>query len=458
MSDALTPFLQFAPQVRPGPDWSELRLGELGYSGLEEKSVRLDLSADEQRVFAGLQQGMARADYHSALNQLPPARRMETAALVEGLGRQGHLFEQLRAGQRLLASRQLVSPWFRPAPVDPASAYALSGFALLRRQGDGILLESPLCHARILFTVEGHATAAGLLAGGVEPGWDADAPSAALIRMLVDSGFMIRRLADGSTIEDQQPALRDWAFHDLLFHARSRTGRHRYPYGKVEPGESGFADQYAEPINDLQWAGEPIVLPQPDLARLAQEELPFTQVLENRRSRRMAQPTPLTLDMVAEFLFRTARIKQRDAPAPVGPWRPFASAAGVGEIDVFLSVFACEGLDAGLYRYDAENHLLQRIVVSRESLAQLESFSGMEPLGVHFLITARFGKLNTRYNSIAYSLVLRNVGCLLQTMYLVATAMDRAPCAIGAGDADVFARITGLPYEVQGTVGDFVLR
>jgi hypothetical protein len=49
------------------------------------------------------------------------------------------------------------------------------------------------------------------------------------------------------------------------------------------------------------------------------------------------------------------------------------------------------------------------------------------------VITARFARVAWKYESIAYQLVLKHVGVLIQTMYLVATAMELAPCAVGNG-------------------------
>jgi hypothetical protein len=45
----------------------------------------------------------------------------------------------------------------------------------------------------------------------------------------------------------------------------------------------------------------------------------------------------------------------------------------------------------------------------------------------------------------------------MQTMYLVAAAMDLAGCAIGWGDAELFARAAELPALVHGSVGEFAL-
>jgi SagB-type dehydrogenase family enzyme len=57
----------------------------------------------------------------------------------------------------------------------------------------------------------------------------------------------------------------------------------------------------------------------------------------------------------------------------------------------------------------------------------------------------------------AYAAVLKDVGVLYQTMYLVATAMGLAPCALGGGDSDLFAAAIGGDYYAEASVGEFLL-
>jgi hypothetical protein len=42
-------------------------------------------------------------------------------------------------------------------------------------------------------------------------------------------------------------------------------------------------------------------------------------------------------------------------------------------------------------------------------------------------------------------------------MYLVATAMNLAPCAIGGGNSDRFAAAVGTDYYAETSVGEFIL-
>jgi SagB-type dehydrogenase family enzyme len=85
--------------------------------------------------------------------------------------------------------------------------------------------------------------------------------------------------------------------------------------------------------------------------------------------------------------------------------------------------------------------------------------AGMEknPPQVLITITARFQRLSWKYESMAYNVILKNVGVLYQTMYLVATAMELSPCALGGGDSDLFAKTAGLNYYEETSVGEFLL-
>ena len=59
--------------------------------------------------------------------------------------------------------------------------------------------------------------------------------------------------------------------------------------------------------------------------------------------------------------------------------------------------------------------------------------------------------------SFAYSLLLAEAGALMQTMYLVATAMELAPCALGACDARLVQKLLGSRDGEEVAVGEFLI-
>jgi len=142
--------------------------------------------------------------------------------------------------------------------------------------------------------------------------------------------------------------------------------------------------------------------------------------------------------------------------------RPYPSGGSSYPLELYLAVDNCEGLDRGFYFYDAGEHTLAPIgVQARELDALLKSAAfAMGESGIpQILITiaARFGRVSWKYSSIAYSLILKDVGVLTQTFYLMATAMGLGGCAIGSSNIDLFARMTGIDFYVEGPVGQFAI-
>ena len=81
------------------------------------------------------------------------------------------------------------------------------------------------------------------------------------------------------------------------------------------------------------------------------------------------------------------------------------------------------------------------------------------PAAPQILITiaARFGRISWKYSSTAYALILKDVGVLMQTLYLMATDMALGGCAIGIADIDLFAKMTGVEFHIEGPVGQFAI-
>jgi SagB-type dehydrogenase family enzyme len=65
--------------------------------------------------------------------------------------------------------------------------------------------------------------------------------------------------------------------------------------------------------------------------------------------------------------------------------------------------------------------------------------------------------MSWKYSSLAYALILKDVGVLTQTFYLMATQMGLGGCAIGMTNIDLFAKITSIEFHIEGPVGQFAL-
>jgi oxazoline/thiazoline dehydrogenase len=352
----------------------------------------------------------------------------------------------------------------------------LCRFAYLHRLDADMLLESPRALARIVLH---HWHAAALVAQLMQPRAPerhaeaaaqllSPATAEALLRLLYQNNFLDDSLGNSLAAETPatseladgaKQALAQWEFHDLLFHARSRAGRHRDPYGASYRWERRHTPLPA--VKEMP--GDGIALPRPAAGDDPDRAPSLMTVVEQRRSLRLPGERPLTQQELGEFLFRTSRVRgRRRTEHEEVSNRPYPGGGADYELEIYPFVQRVTGLDAGRYYYDPLRHRLlrlgeadagwQRLLKDAAIKAQMEQLPD-----VLFCLTGRFARLSYKYSSISYAVMLKDLGVLYQTYYLVATAMGLAPCAIGGGDADIFAAVTGLDYVVEPYVGEFML-
>ena len=399
----------------------------------------------------------------------------DLARLYFALGeieRKGFIRYTLMQRDRALATLEPVAPAFCLEDISVGGKFLLSRFACLRRVGDRMIVESPLGHARVVIHDGRGAALLALLAlphTAAELArviHDLDEVTVAAFIALIASAKAASACAENGRIaEDDSVALRQWEFHDLLFHSRSRLGRHDYPYG----GTFRFLD-VLPPLGALRPPGPArrIPLVKPDMQALEVGDVPFSRVTEARRSARAGGEQPLSAAQLGEFLYRAARVKE------VQPARrehgilyetsisPCASGGAMHELELYLTLSRCAGIEAGLYRYDPLAHELEYVADvgprPKRLLADACVSSGLNtPPDVLITIAARFQRVAWKYESMAYATILKNVGALYQQMYLVATAMNLAPCGLGGGNSDLFAEAAGLDYYAETSVGEFML-
>jgi oxazoline/thiazoline dehydrogenase len=392
---------------------------------------------------------------------------------LERLTRHGLLCHVACAEGTRLATLVAVSPHFvsRPSQVITGRRYVLPRFAYLRRQGDEAVLESPLAHARIIVDDCRVAALIGALAAPVTAEELAERVGtlpadaiAGVLALLLRAGML-----DEAGNQDV-PALQTWEFHDLLFHARTRRGRFDAPYG----GTCRLADRLAPPpALKPEMAGEAHELYLPDLERLEKDDPPLARVQARRRSVREFDPArPITARQLGEFLYRVARVigcRDGEVTAPHGPVRlefaprPYPAGGSLYELEMYAAIQSCKNLARGLYHYDPARHRLIQLRGVTAEVAELlrdaaaSSAIPEDAVQVLLILAARFARVAWKYESIAYALTLKHVGVVYQTMYLAATAMGLGPCAIGGGDADLFARAAGTDYCTETSVGEFLL-
>jgi SagB-type dehydrogenase family enzyme len=383
--------------------------------------------------------------------------------LLRRLEQGGWLTRTVSSGRRPLATWHPVGHVMPPQrrAADLGGPLVLSRFALLRAEGGVLRVESPE-HAGY---VELHDPAlAGLLgrlaqpAGadvlgesvpGVEP-----AALRALLRLLRDAAILV---AAGTP---ETPGRAQWSFADLLFHARSRVGRNLGGFGGTYHREGE-----AEPLPAVKPPRPAaVVLPELDLAPLIAADSPFGEVVERRRSIRVHNDDrPIAAAQLGELLYRAARVRgvMHDGHQELSS-RPYPGGGACYELELYPLVNRCAGVAPGLYHYDPSGHALGLVAEPGPPTTLLSQYSritaAMDTVPqVVLLITARFGRVMWKYESMAYALVLKQVGVLYQTLYLTATAMSLAPCGLGGGNSDAFCAAAGCDFYEETTVGEFIV-
>lgn len=398
--------------------------------------------------------------------QLAQVLRRAANLLVRGIGTAERLLMEIEVTAQDAGYQVVDLP--RTAPVK------LSKFALLRTHAGTLVLESPLARHRALLR---DPVSRALVSALGTPGTAAELAEefaeelpepvlTDLLAHLVGAGFAeLGMVRDGSPVfpSDTDPVLRQWDFHDLLSHSRSRTGRFDQPFGGVFPYRGEIEPRPAvKPLPQ----GPAIPLYRPALAAVLARDPALTTVLEGRTSVRQYAEHPLTAEQLGEFLFRTARVRAVYGPSEATPYaattRPYPCGGAAYELELYLTVRRCAGVEPGIYYYDPLGHQLVLVngeVTDREAMLHTASVAtGMQANpDVLITMTSRFQRLSWKYRAIAYAVTLRHAGVLYQTMYLVATAMGLAPCGLGSGNADLAARAFGLDYLSESSVGDFIL-
>jgi SagB-type dehydrogenase family enzyme len=382
-----------------------------------------------------------------------------------------------------LGLRDSSSPLLSVVPVSPRGLFELpaedvltetrpirmSRFAFVRDKDDELLLESPLAHHHVVL----HRPLASWVVGSlgrtttsaeVALGANLSRPLVLeIIAYLAGAGMVLLGDENGFG-EDADPKLLAWAPHDLMFHSRSRLGRHDNPAGAAF---NHIATLSPLPVVKPPPEGRRFPLHRPDLTALATSEMTLTDAIEHRHSVRTFADKGPSAEQLGELLYRTARIRSQREAVGSGDVRytvserPYPSAGSLYELDLYLTVDRCDDLPRGIYHYDPADHALtlinEREADVEELLAGATVLVGSSRPPVLITMTARIGRLSWVYDSISYATTLKHVGVLQQTLYLVATMLGLAPCALAMGDSELATTAFGLDWPAEVSVGEFVV-
>ena len=389
---------------------------------------------------------------------------------LQQLEQRGWLALELVSGEKSLVTLEPQSTVLeRCHPPAGAVSIRWSRLIQITPETDGVLLEGPLQGTRLLLQ---HAGLLPLI-------WELAGPSDwidtvrglpqefqelrnDLLMLLLTAGVAGVVEADGTPSCDHQANQQRWSREDLSLHHRSRDGWADRNLGATFPGAVRGP---APPLLHQGSSLDAVRLPRPE------PDAPdpgFFSVLEQRRSHRRPGRQPPTLQQLGQLLWASLRIREV-VPAKPGmahsyeaASRPVACGGAMQEIDTYLVIQRCDGVAAGVYRYDPQAHQLLRLDALNNACKQLlqnscHSSGAEQPPDVLFQFAARYGRLSWKYEGLVYALILKHVGGIMQQLYLVATALNLAPCSLGSGDSELFARATSLDPWTDACVGELML-
>ncbi|HEX5113750.1 MAG TPA: SagB family peptide dehydrogenase [Pseudonocardiaceae bacterium] len=360
--------------------------------------------------------------------------------------------------------------------IEPDHPVRLSRFAAIRPHEGALLVESPLAQYHVMLhrPLAVHvATALSSPTSVREITAQLAAPPAVVagvVAYLAATGIAL--LAEPADVagekmfaEDNDPVLLRWSHHDLLFHTRSRMGRHGGQSGAVFP----LADRLPSPeLVKTVHSGERFTLYRPNIDELAANDPPLTEVLENTKLCEDLSDREVTAAQLGELLFRAARIRSvasgstgTDVLYDISD-RPYLSIYGLYELEVYVSAHKCAGVPRGTYHYDPRLHELTLVNDSGPELdelldgARIAARTSSQP-PVLLSLTARVARTSWMYGGIGYALALAHVGALQQTLCLVANAMGLAACAPAVDPGDITNNALRLDWPAEVGVGEFLV-
>jgi SagB-type dehydrogenase family enzyme len=242
------------------------------------------------------------------------------------------------------------------------------------------------------------------------------------------------RLARGATVAARHgdPAM---IYHVLSQLSRDYYGgRLRY---RMPPGYREYSKVYG---------GREITLPRP----VERSGVDALQAIASRRSRREYTREPVSLGELSSVLFYSVGVTGRAWWG--GPKRSYPSAGALQPVEAYVVAKRVEGLDAGVYYYNALRHSL---VTLREGdwskelyQASLEQEHVLEA-SFNLVLTAVYPRTASKYGHRSYRYIHWDTGFAGENVYIVVEALGLATTAVGAFYDEEVCRILGVDCVIE---------
>jgi len=154
--------------------------------------------------------------------------------------------------------------------------------------------------------------------------------------------------------------------------------------------------------------------------------------IAKRRSIRNFKDASLTKQDLSRLLWATQGITKRDMGFE---FRACPSAGALYPVETYLVLNSVDGVDAGIYHYNIQNHYLEqlqkgdfRLKIAQAALDQDMAYAA----NAVFVWTALFARAKWKYEQRAYRYVYLDAGHIAQNLALAAVSIDLGTCQIAA--------------------------
>lgn len=278
---------------------------------------------------------------------------------------------------------------------------------------------------------------------------------------LDDAAHLLRSLHELGLVQrhDDRPpsaAWDGWEPEASFFHAATRDVPYPADRADAEAWLAKRASLLPPPPPTKRLAGARIRIP------AATPTMTLAAALDGRRTWRTFHDDPVPLDALGAVLDRTFRVQRWGTTGyqPAIPLKTSPSAGGRHPVEAYLLAWHVDGLDAGVYHFDAADGALVRL---REGLtgAEVGRLLGHQAYyaraGAAVVMTACIERVTWKYPfARAYRAVLIDAGHLGQTFCLMATAAGLAPfCTMAFSDSGLEAllQVDGQQEPAMFVVG-----
>ena len=173
------------------------------------------------------------------------------------------------------------------------------------------------------------------------------------------------------------------------------------------------------------------------------DEVTVKEAISHRKSRRRFLDVPLTLEELSFLCWATQGVQNRSGSTV---FRTVPSAGARHSFETYLAIFNVEGVQPGLYYYQASKNRLIALSLDEDLRMNVDRAIFGQSFGssVIFLWSTVPYRMEWRYAPVAHKIIALDAGHVCQNLYLACEAVGCGTCAIGAYNQEEVDAVVGL--------------